>query len=164
MVDDQTMGESGLDVYDEVVITKNAETVDAFSSHVIPMKMERAYTGECINVMTQVLQTEDGSLPQGLIIQNAYTKLKEGSKNTVVVVRHSIAYPKTLKKETPVARAVAITAVPELPAETRLPEGEDKPQSPHTPKLTIRWRQGKLFEELDLGGLESWPPELADST
>ena len=30
MVDDQTMGESGPDDYDEVVITKNAETVDAF--------------------------------------------------------------------------------------------------------------------------------------
>ena len=61
------------------------------------------------------------------------------------------------------ARAVATTVVPELLAETRLPEGEDEPQSPHTPKLTIRQRQGKLFEELDLSGLESWPAELADS-
>ena len=74
-----------------------------------------------------------------------------------------MAYPQILKKKTPVARAVAATAVPELPAETRLPEGEDKPQSPQTPKLTIRQRQGKLFEELDLSGLELWPPELADS-
>ena len=55
MVDNQTTGESGPDGYDEVVITKNAETVDAFSSCVIPMKAEKAYTGECINIMTQVL-------------------------------------------------------------------------------------------------------------
>ena len=72
-----------------------------------------------------------------------------------MVVRNSTTYP--------VARAVATTEVPEPLAESRLPEGEDEPQSPHTPKLTIRQGQGKLFEELDLSGLESWPPDLADS-
>ena len=38
--DDQAMEESDLDGYDEVVITRNTETVDAFSSHVIPMKAQ----------------------------------------------------------------------------------------------------------------------------
>ena len=66
--------------YDEVVITKNKETVDAFSSHVIPMKAEKAYTGECINVMTQAVQTKDGCLLQGLTVQNAYTKLRKVAK------------------------------------------------------------------------------------
>ena len=127
------------------------------------MKVEKAYTGEHVNVMAQALQTKDGSLPQGLIVQNAYTKLRKGSKNAVVVVRNSMAYPQTLKKKTLVARAVAATAVLELPVETRLLEGEDEPQCPYTPKLTVIQRQGKLFEELDLSGLESWPPELADS-
>ena len=103
MVDNQTMEESSPDEYDEVVITKNMKTVDAFSSHVIPMKMEKAYTGECINVMTQALQTKDGSLPQGLTIQNVYTELRKGSKNTVMVVRNSMAYPQTpnSQKENP---------------------------------------------------------------
>ena len=32
------------------------------------------------------------------------------------------------------------------------------------PKLTMKQRQEKLFEELDLSGLESWPSKLADST
>ena len=45
MVDDQTTEEPSSDEYDEVVITKNRETVDAFSSHVIPMKAEKAYMG-----------------------------------------------------------------------------------------------------------------------
>ena len=58
---------------------------------------------------------------------------------------------------------MAATAVPELPAETKLLEGADEPQDAHIPKLTVRQRQGKLFKELDLSGLESWPPELADS-
>ena len=31
-------------------------------------------------------------------------------------------------------------------------------------KLTVKQRQEKLFEELDLSGLESWPPELVAST
>ena len=50
--DDQVMEESGSGEYDEVVIAKNTETVDAFSSHVIPMKTQKAYMGEHINAMT----------------------------------------------------------------------------------------------------------------
>ena len=59
IADNQAMEESGPDQYNEVVITRITETVDAISSHVIPMKLEKAYTGEHINVMTQALQTED---------------------------------------------------------------------------------------------------------
>ena len=33
----------------------------------------------------------------------------------------------------------------------------------HIPKLTVRQRHGKLFDELDLSGLNSWAPELADA-
>ena len=35
-------------------------------------------------------------------------------------------------------------------------------QGLHIHKLTVKQRQDKLFKELDLSGLESWPPELAD--
>ena len=42
-------------------------------------------------------------------------------------------------------------------------KGND-PQDPHTPKLTVRQRLGKLFNELDLSGLDSWLPELVDAT
>ena len=42
-------------------------------------------------------------------------------------------------------------------------EEGDEPQDPHTPKLTVRQRHGKLFNELDLSGLDSWPPELANA-
>ena len=48
--------------------------------------------------------------------------------------------------------------------ETQLWEVGKEPQDPHTPKLTVRQRHGKLFDELDLSGLDSWPPELADAT
>ena len=124
---------------------------------------KKAYTGECINIMTQALRTEDGSLPQGLTIQNAYTELQKSSKNVVVVVRKSTAYPHMLRKKAPVTRAVAAIAVPETPLEIRVWEVEDAPQDPHPPNLTTRQRQGKLFKELDLSGLNSWPPELAEA-
>ena len=114
MEDNQATEESSPDEYDKVVITKNMETVDALSSHVIPVKAEKAYMGEHINVMTQALQAEDGSLPQGLAVPHVYTELRKGSKNAVMVVRNSMAYPQTLKKKTPVARAVAATVVPKL--------------------------------------------------
>ena len=40
--DSQTVENSGPSQYNEVFITKNAETIDALSFHVIPMKIERA--------------------------------------------------------------------------------------------------------------------------
>ena len=43
-----------------------------------------------------------------------------------------------------------------------LQEEVDEPQGPHTPRLTVRQRHGKLFDELDLSGLDYWVPELAD--
>ena len=62
------------------------------------------------------------------------------------------------------ARAVATLPVPKPPMEALLQEEGDKPQDPHTPKLAVRQRHGKLFNELDLSGLDSWPLELADAT
>ena len=87
--------------------------------------------------MVQALQTEDGSLLQGLTVQNTYTELRKGSKKAVVVVRNNTAYSQTLQKKTPVARV--------------------------TPRLTVRQRHGKLFEELDLSSLDSCTSKLADA-
>ena len=50
VVDDQTLESADPIGYDEVVFTRNMETIEAFSSHVISMKAEKAYTGECINM------------------------------------------------------------------------------------------------------------------
>ena len=74
MVSDKTAEDSSPNGYNEVVITKNTETIDAFSCWVIPVKAEKAYTGEYINIITQALQTKDSSLLQGLTNQNAYTE------------------------------------------------------------------------------------------
>ena len=103
--------EPGPDGYDQLMYTQNAETIEPFSSCIIPVKAGRAYTGEHINVMVQALQTEDGSLPQGLTVQNTYTELRQGSKKAVMVVRNNTAYSQILQKKTLVARAVAALLV-----------------------------------------------------
>ena len=111
--DNIAAGKSDLSEYYEVVTTKDTKMIDAFSSQVIHVRMGTAYTGLGLNMMTQVLHAEDGSLPQGLTIQNTYMEMCDGSKNVALIVRNSMAYPQTPRKRTPVARAVAAIQVPE---------------------------------------------------
>ena len=99
--------------YDPLMYTQKAETIQPFSSHIVPVKTGKVYVGECINVMVQVLQTQDGSLLQGLTVQNTYTELRKGSKKAAVVVWNNTAYLQTLWKKTPMARVVAALPVPE---------------------------------------------------
>ena len=68
--------ESSPDGYDQVMFTQNVETIEAFSSHVVLVKVGRAYTGEHINIIVHALWTEDGPLPQGFTVQNTYTELR----------------------------------------------------------------------------------------
>ena len=58
---------------------------------------------------------------------------------------------------------VATSMVLEPPVMINLLEGVAEPHSLQAPKLTVRQRQGRLFEELDLSGLKLWPLGLADS-
>ena len=129
-VGDSIAEEPSPDGYDQVMFTQNRETIEPVSSHMVLVKVGRAYTGECINIMVQALQTEDGSLPQDLTVQNTYTELRQGSKKAVLVVRNSTAYSQTPQKKTPVARAVVVLLVPKPPMEVQLQEGVMSPRVP----------------------------------
>ena len=78
--DDQTGGNSNLGGYNEIVLPKNTETINAFSSHVIIAKAGIAHIGERIDVMTQAVCVKDGSLTQGLMIQNALYQVEIGEQ------------------------------------------------------------------------------------
>ena len=147
-----------------LVYTQKAETLEPFSSHVIPVKTTKAYLGEHLNVMVQALYAQDGTLPPGLTVQNMYTELSKGSKKAVVVVQNNTTYPQTHWKKTPVARAISVLPVPEPPKQESLQVEDDAGSDLHTPKLMIRQRLSKLFDELDLSGLDMWAPELVDET
>ena len=86
---------------DQLMYTQKAETIEPVSSHIVPVKTGRAYVGEHINVMVQALWTQDGSLPQGLTVQNTYTEIRKGSKKAVVVVWNNTAYPANPPEENP---------------------------------------------------------------
>ena len=115
---------------DQLMYTQKAETIQPFFSCIVPVRTGRAYMGECINVMVQALQTQDGSLPQGLTVQNTYTELRKGSKKAVVLVWNNTAYPQTLQKKIPVARAVAALPVPEPPKVMNCERGLRSPMFP----------------------------------
>ena len=129
----------------------------------IPVKMGKAYLGDCINVMVQALRTQDGTLPPGLTIQSTYTKLRKGSKKAVVVVQNNTAYLQILQKKASVARAVAALPVHKTPESEGWQERTNESPNLHTPRLTMRQRHGKLFDELGLSSLDFWTPELADT-
>ena len=69
LVGDAFMVEPSSDDYDKVVFTWNVETIEAFSSCVVQVRVERAHTNGHINIKTQALQAEDSSLPLGLPVQ-----------------------------------------------------------------------------------------------
>ena len=138
-VGDGIMEEPNSDGYDQVMFIQNVEAIEPFFSYVVLVKVGRAYTGECINMMIQALWTEDGSLPQGITVQNTYTELRQGSKKVVMVIRNSTAYSQTLQKKTPMARAVVALPVPKPPKEVQLQEGMMSPRVPIPPD----WLLGK---------------------
>ena len=61
------------------------------------------------------------------------------------------------------ARAVSALPVPEPPKSEKLQAKDNTYPDLHIPKLMVRQRHGKLFDELHLGGLDSWAPELAEA-
>ena len=112
--------------------------------------------------MVQALYVQDETLPHGLTVQNMYTELRNGSKKAVLVVQNNTAYPQTLRKKTLVVRAISVLPVPEPLKPKNLQVKDDACSDLHTQKLTIRQRCGKLFDKLDLSGLDLWAPELAN--
>ena len=129
--------EEGYDTYEAspLMYTQKAEPLEPFSSHVIPVKTMKAYLGGCINIMVQALQAQDGTLLPGLTMQNKYTELRKGGKKAVVVVWNNTAYPQTLRKKTPVARAVSMLPVPEPPKPDSLQVEDNTCPDLHTPQV-----------------------------
>ena len=149
-------GQDGL-----MMCTQKVETLQPFSSHVVPIEMMETHASKRINVMVQALHDQNGTLPPGLTMQNTYTELRKGSKKAVVVVQNHTTYPQTLWRKTPIVRAIPVQLLAEAPKPGSLLVPNEACSDLPTPKLMIRQRRGKLFNELDLSGLDSWAPKLA---
>ena len=137
-IEDGNVGESDPNNYDEGITTKEGETIDTSSSQIIHAKMKMAHQGEGTNVMTQALCVKDSSLLQGLTVQNTYMELCKGSKAVTVVVRTTTAYPQMLRKKTPVARAIMVAQIPELPVLSRSMRVPEENPGHQVPMLTMK--------------------------
>ena len=136
--------------YNKVVTTLGSKKSDTFSSRIIHAWMETAFTNVRLNVMTHTLCAEEESLPQGLMIQNTYSEMCNGSKNITVVVRSSTVYHQTQKKKILVARVVAANWVPKPHMQPGMIDALDETQCIQTQKLTTEQRQEKLVPEVKL--------------
>ena len=61
------------------------------------------------------------------------------------------------------AKVVAVNKMPEAQMQPGMTDMLDEVQGIQTRRMTMEQRQGKLFKKLDLSGLGSLLPELADS-
>ena len=62
----------------------------------------------------------------------------------------------------PVARATPVQLLTNTPEPGSLLVPDEACSGLPTPKLMIRQRHGKLFDELDVSGLDLWAPKLAE--
>ena len=96
----------------EIVKAKRSEKIKTFSSTVILAQTTTMFVGCNLHMMMHALCKGYKPLPHGLAVQNMYTEMVTGNKSTVVVVRNLNATPIMLKKNTPVARVMAVNAIP----------------------------------------------------
>ena len=162
------MGENPTDL-DELVLLKNKVTIPAFESIILHCRTRRTMMmGYKLHVMTQATYLEDrANLLNGVYVVKTYTELRDGSPNVSVVLRNLTGKPVHLAAGRPVARVVAVNAIPDAAPSPeflkKLDELEPNRNSPK--KLTIEERQKLLLELLRKDGhldkLKQWPPELA---
>ena len=98
--------------YDQLMYTQNMETIEPFSSWVVPVKAEGP-TQENASMSWYKPCTPKMALCHRALLYKTHT-LRWGvaARKAVVVVRNGSAYLQTLQKKTPVARVVAALPIP----------------------------------------------------
>ena len=149
------MGENPTDL-DELLLLKNKTTIPAFESTILHCRTHRTMMmGYKLHVMTQATYPEDqANLPNGVYVVKTYTELHDGSHSVSVVLRNLMEKPVHLPAGRPVARVVAMDAIPDA---TPSPEflkklDELEPDQNLPKKLTIKERQKLLLELLQKEG------------
>ena len=153
----------------ELVLLKNKVTIPAFESNILHCRTcQTMMMGYKLHVMTQATYLEDrASLPNGVYVVKTYTELRDGSHNVSVVLHNLTGKPVHLAAGRPVARVVAMNAIPDADPSPEFLRKLDELEPNRNPpkKLTIEERQKLLLKLLrkegQLDKLKQWPPELA---
>ena len=162
------MGENPTDL-DELILLKNKTTIQAFESIILHCRTHNTMMmGYKLHVMTQATYPEDrANLPNGVYVVKTYTELHDGSCNVSLVLRNLMGKPVHLPAGRPVARVVAVNAIPDAtPSPEFLKKLDEMGPDQNPPKkLTIEERQKLLLELLQKEGrldkLKEWPLEFA---
>ena len=162
------MGKNPTDL-DELFLLKNKVTIPAFESIILHCCTCRTIMmGYKLHVMTQATYLEDqANLPNGVYVVKTYTELHDGKHNVLVVLCNLTGKPVHLAAGRPVARVVAMNAIPDAAPSPKFLRKLDELEPNQNPpkKLTIEERQKLLLELLRKEGwlekLKQWPLEFA---
>ena len=154
---------------DELILLKNKTTIPAFESIILHCRTCcTMMMGYKLHVMTQATYLEDrANLLNGVYVVKTNTELHDGSRNVSVVLRNLTGKPVHLPAGRPVARVVAMNAIPDASPSPEFLKKLDEMEPDQNPpkKLNIEERQKLLLELLQKEGrldkLKEWPPELA---
>ena len=107
-------GENPTDL-DELVLLKNKATIPAFKRIILHCRTcQMMMMGYKLHVMTQATYLENhANLPNGVYVVKTYTELHDGSHNVSVVLCKLTGKPVHLPAGRPVARVVAMNAIPD---------------------------------------------------
>ena len=103
-----------------------------------------------VHVITEDKEGNEQEMPN-LAVVPCYGILKQGSDRVSVTLKNLTCKPITLQKGKAVAELGPANAIPSMLA----PKPEKQDENP--PKEEIEDRIEKLFQVLDLKGLEDWP-------
>ena len=161
-------GENSTDL-DELVLLRNKATIPAFESIILHCHTHKTMMmGYKLHVMIQATYPEDrANLPNGVYVVKTYTKLRDGSRNVLVVLHNLTGKLVHLAARRLVAQVVAVNAIPDAtPSPEFLKKLDELELNWNPPKrLTIKERQKLLLELLRKEGrldkLKQWPLGLA---
>ena len=146
--------------YEEPVCLLTAEVVKPFETLFVKARMKITFTAGCLCCSTLAMDSKDGTLSPRLIVTDAYTVMKRGSKTVPVVLCNTMGSPIHLRKGQKVARVQAMNEVPCPHLKPGMLESLEAPENPK-PSLSVEEHKKKLMATLDLLGLDQWPEEKA---
>ena len=146
---------------DAVVEMKSSTHVGPFQMEILEGRLSQAPTHNTHVMVTPLGCTEakrDGGhqLPPGIQVLHVYTTLTANSKQIPIVVRNVTDQAIFLKKGAQVAHVVSVDLAPLEEAPSKLEDTQTAKE-----RMTVRERQDKLLEKLNLDGLSEWTPRNA---
>ena len=141
---------------DEVIYAVNTVVIPPQQNRIIKGQTSLVLFGTKMNVVTELLKRGGPSLPHGLHLRSSHTMYNCGSQKIHGSLYNTKDQPMIIQKGTPVGHMVATNIIPDKILLPGTLEALNKIKTNEVQSLSTEERRRKLFERLDLSGLESW--------